>query len=104
MRDWTIDEQKREKDMKRIVIIAMVCVNATLLIALVLGAGTPEATAQVIGGGTDYMTVTAKIGSSYQALYIIEMAQQRLVALKFDKTRKRLVPMGSARELTKDFR
>ena len=90
--------------MKTVLIGALICLNAALLGVLMLDTGSEQAHAQVVGGGTDYMAVTGNIGRDYQALYIIEVGQQRFAALKFDRDRKRLLQLGRDRALTTDFR
>jgi len=89
--------------MKKAVIVTLVCVNAALLAALVLGAGAPKAEAQVFRGGADYLMMTGHIGTDWDAVYIIDLAQRRLAAWQFNKTRKRLVAIG-VRDLKNDFR
>jgi len=89
--------------MKKTVIVALVCVNAALLAALVLGAGAPAAHGQVFRGGADYLMMTGHIGEDWDAVYIIDLAQRRMAAWEFNKTRKRLVAIG-VRDLRNDFR
>ena len=89
--------------MKRILIIFLVCLNAGLLVVLVMGPGAPRADAQVIGGGTDYMAITGRIGAGWDAIYVIDVGKQRLASWKFDRKRKRLIQVGKRRELIKDF-
>ena len=92
--------------MKQVIIVALVCLNASLLVALVFGTGTQAVDAQVIGGGTNYIMLTGDIREDYDALYIMDLGKRRLAALKFDKkgglARGRLVPLGT-RELPRDF-
>jgi hypothetical protein len=88
--------------MRRIVIAALVCVNVALLAALLLGADPAEA--QVVGGGTDYMVITARIAEGHEAVFIIDVGEQEMAAWKFDRKRRRLVGLGEARQLTRDFR
>ena len=92
--------------MKQAIIVALVCLNASLLVALVFGAGTPAANAQVIGGGSNYIMLTGDIREDYDAVYILDLGKRRLAALKFDKRRGlekgRLIPSGT-RELPRDF-
>lgn len=90
--------------MRNLLIGLLVCLNVGLLLMLLLGSGAGSADAQVIGGGTDYMVITARIGSNYDAIFIIDVAQQRLACWKFDRTLKRLVVLGRGRKLTRDFR
>ena len=89
--------------MKRALIVTLVCLNLALIAALVLGASTPPARAQAFRGGADYLMVTAAFSSSNDAVYVLDMAQRRLVALAYDKTAKRLLPMRG-RQLERDFR
>ena len=84
-------------------IVALVCVNVGLLLALVLGTAVPSAQAQVAGGGTDYMMLTGKMqGTTADALYVLDLASRKLIAFKFDPTTKRLVAM-KGRLLVQDF-
>ncbi len=76
--------------MKKALIIALLCVNAGLLTALVV-AGTSPAKAQVIPGQTDYLMITSTFDSNYDAAFVIDMAKQQMAAIKVDKTSKKLV-------------
>ena len=89
--------------MKRPLIITLVCVNAALLLALVLGTTIPRATAQVPGGGADYLLLTGQMSANYDAIYVLDLAQSRLLAYRFDRTRKTLIPYRG-RPLRDDFR
>jgi hypothetical protein len=88
--------------MKKALIVALVCINAALLLALVLGYGTPPAKAQVAGGATDYLMVTGRLIGEADAVYIIDLAKRRMAAWRFDKTNNKMVPM-SGHELKRDF-
>jgi len=87
---------------KRWLIVALVCLNVALIGGVVLVASAPEAEAQIIGAGTDYMVVTAAIGSDYDAVYVLDLSKMALGAWKLDKTSKKLVPLG-VRGLAEDF-
>jgi len=89
--------------MKQAVIAALVCFNAALLLALMFGPGTPRADAQVYRGGTDYIMVSGRIGTDSEALYIVDLAQRRLVGLRYDRQNKRMQRIRP-RDLTNDFR
>ena len=89
--------------MARIMIAALVCVNVALLATLLVGAPEP-AQGQVVGGGTDYMVITARIADGHEAVFIIDVGEQELAAWKFDRERRRLVDLGQPRQLTRDFR
>ena len=92
--------------MKHVIIVALVCLNAAMLVALVFGTGTPAANAQVIGGGSNYIMITGDIRQDYDAVYIMDLSKRKLAALKFDKrgglAKGRLIPAG-IRELPRDF-
>jgi hypothetical protein len=93
--------------MRQVIIVALVCLNASLLVALVFGTGTPAAEAQVIGGGTNYIMLTGDIREDYDAIYIMDLGKRQLAALKFDKKGGlkggRLVMVGPPRVLPRDF-
>ncbi len=92
--------------MKQVIIVALVCLNASLLVALVFGIGTPPAKAQVIGGGTNYIMITGDIRQDYDAIYIMDLGKRKLAALKFDKKgglRKGKLVMSGIRDLSRDF-
>jgi len=88
--------------MKNVVIVALLCLNAALLVALVFEAGTPPAQGQVIGGGTNYLMMTGKIGTDYDAVYVLDLAKQRLIMMRYDRAKKRMVPVAR-RDFPRDF-
>ncbi len=85
--------------MKRSLIIGLVCLNLTLLAALLAGTAVPKAHGQGLIG-TDYLTVTGSISSRKDALFILDLGRHRLTALAFDQ--KRLRPL-QGRDLKTDF-
>ena len=85
--------------MKRSLIIVLVCLNLTLLAALLAGTAVPKAYGQGIVG-TDYLTVTGKISSSRDGVFILDLGRHRLTALEYQK--KRLRPL-QGRDLKTDF-
>ena len=89
--------------MKKAAIIALVCVNAALLLALMFGPGSPRANAQVYRGGADYLMITGRIGQDLEAAYLLDLAQRRLIGLRYDRTEKRMLPIRG-RRLENDFR
>jgi len=89
--------------MKKKLIVALVCLNAALLLALMLGSNAQPAKAQALRGGADYLLVTGKIGTTTDAVYVIDLAGRKLAAWRFDKTRKRPVQY-KGRDLVKDFK
>ena len=88
---------------KRIVIVALVCVNVALVAAVALVASAPPANAQVIGAGVDYLVVTGRLSENQAAVYIVDLAKQSMAAFDFDKTAKKLRAIDG-RSLQNDFR
>ena len=88
--------------MKKKLIVLLVCLNAALLVALMVGSAVPTQ-GQVVGGGADYILLTAHIGSDWDGVYVIDLAKRRMLMLYFDKTKKRLLPYRGV-DLTTDFR
>ena len=86
--------------MKRAAIVALLCLNAALLVMLVAGSGTEQkAYGQVIA--SNYLVVTG----NYDAIYILDLSTRRLAAWRYEK-RKRPYGMravAAGRELLRDF-
>ena len=84
--------------MKKAIIAILVCVNVGLLCALILGVNVPKATASYPGSVMPHNTImiTGQISDSEDAVYILDMASERLAALEFLQkgSGKRLRPMG----------
>jgi len=87
---------------KKWIIAAMVCINVLLLSALMFNFQSSKATAQVVGGGTDYIMMTGQIQANWDAVYIIDLGRRQLCAWRFDKTKKRLLAFRP-RDLKRDF-
>ncbi|HUS91817.1 MAG TPA: hypothetical protein VM695_08205 [Phycisphaerae bacterium] len=87
--------------MRRALIVALVCINVGLLAALI-GVNLNRADAQTFRGGNDYIMVTGKIESSFDAIYVIDLKSRALAAWRFDRTAKKLVPY-KGRILEQDF-
>ena len=91
--------------MKRAAIVVLACINVALLLALMWGSAVPRASAQQPGVfGKDYIMVTGlHPGTNTEALYILDVPQARLAALRYDQGKDRLFAFG-ARNLKDDFR
>ena len=70
--------------MKEKAIILLLCVNVALLLALMFGTGVEKANAQVAGGAANYLVVTGTIGQNTDAIYVLDVARQRLLAWRYD--------------------
>jgi len=91
--------------MKKALIVALVCVNVALLLALMLGSATPPARAQVMPGETDYMLVPGRIRSETAAIYILDLGKQSLGAFQYEKNAKKLLPVSlRPHSIKQDFR
>lgn len=88
--------------MKKVLIVSLVCVNAGLLAALLLGTGAQPAQAQAYGGA-DYLVVTAQIAVDWDAVWVLDLTKRRLRAFGFNKQNNRLLPFGGGRDLARDF-
>lgn len=90
--------------MKQLLLVSLICLNAALVVALTYGPTTPKAYGQVIG--SNYLVVTGHINEDNDALWIIDLRDRKLAALRFDKTRKQLAGIAPAggRDLTRDFK
>ncbi len=89
--------------MKKVLIVSLVGLNLALLTGLVMGVHSPTAQAQPAAWrATDYLLFTGNIESEYDAVYVFDMASQKLGAWKFDRTTKRLRPYRT-KELARDF-
>ena len=93
--------------MKKAIIAILVCVNAGLLVTLILGAGVPKAQATYPGSvmPNNTIMITGQIRDDEDAVYIIDMASERLAAFEFQGKgpAKRLRPLGT-RDLKLDLK
>ena len=91
--------------MKRALVVTLVCINAALLLALVIGVNASDAKAQgIVGARTDYLIMTGNIGRDNDAVYIIDVTRQGMVAFHFVKGKKKLVAFRRGRKLKTDYR
>ncbi|MBT3198864.1 MAG: hypothetical protein HN350_03015 [Phycisphaerales bacterium] len=92
--------------MKKAIIAVLVCVNVGLLMALILGVGAPKANAyqgSLMPNNTIMMT--GQIRENEDAIYIIDMATEKLAAFEFQRKGnvRSMRPMGT-RDLTLDLK
>jgi len=90
--------------MKQALIVGLVCVNAALLAALAFGTGASPARGQVVVARTDYVTVTGRVTSNNDVLYVIDQSARRLGVMRFvtRNNENRLRPVAM-RDLMLDF-
>ncbi len=87
--------------MKRLAIVAMVCVNLALLLALLFGTAPEPAYGQYLG--TNYVVVTAQVQVDWDVVYVLDLAKRRMAAFGIDKQKIRIRPIGGQRDLVRDF-
>jgi len=88
--------------MKRALIVALVCINI-LLVAALVNFNAPKAQAQTERGANNFIMVTGRIESAFEAVYVLDLKSRKLGAWRFDRTAKKLVPY-KGRILTTDFK
>jgi hypothetical protein len=89
--------------MKKPIIVALLCVNVALLAALLFVAAAPQANAQVVRGGSDFLAVSGQVPTNVGVTYVLDMSTRRLAGLRWDVSSNRLQPLRG-RLLTNDFR
>jgi hypothetical protein len=77
---------------KRIAIVALVVLNGVLLAGLV-HLNMEPAHAQSFRP-TNYTLAVGSIGTDYEVVYITNLQNKRMIALRWDKTSERVVPFG----------
>jgi len=89
--------------MKQFIIVALVCINAALIVALVFGAANQKAYGQLLG--SNYLVITGQVASDEDAVWILNLGERRRVALRWNKSSKRLMVIGPSggRDLRRDF-
>jgi hypothetical protein len=88
--------------MKKVLIIALVCLNVVLLAALAAGLAAPRAQAQTVGGGADYVMVSGYFGPMRGGAVVVDLARRRMAVFTFDKGTRRLIQTNT-RDLYRDF-
>jgi len=83
-------------------VVALVVVNVVLLGALVHVNMTPARAAGF--KTTDYVMVTGTMGQGLDAVYIIDLASNKIAAFAWDKTAKRVKGIDRVRDLSTDFK
>ncbi|MBN1554577.1 MAG: hypothetical protein JXA11_07510 [Phycisphaerae bacterium] len=83
-------------------VVTLVLVNVVLLGALVHVNMAPARAAGF--KTTDYVVVTGNMGKGLDAVYIIDLASNKMAAFAWDKTAKRVRGIDRVRELEKDFK
>ncbi len=90
--------------MKRKLIIAMVVVNAALLIALAVGTAPHQAKAQTFPT-TDYLMFTAQMTQVTEGICVVDLGSMRMMAwrLRQQGNRYALTSLRAPRDLGRDF-
>lgn len=87
---------------KQALIVGLVALNLGLL-AWVLTASVPAAKAQAFRGGADFIAATGKIGKNTEAIYIIDLGKRKMLAWKYDDSKRRMQAIKGV-DLSRDFK
>ena len=88
---------------KKTLVLALVGLNV-LLLGLLVHQAIPQAQAQSFRT-TDYVVMTGSMGTNFEVLFIVDLSSKKMIALKFDKTSKKMALMKNyERDLLKDFK
>jgi hypothetical protein len=87
--------------MKKALIVALVCINI-LLVAVLVNFNATKAQAQTERGANNFIMVTGRVESGFDAVWVLDLKSRRLGAWRFDRTKRILVPYVG-RILTTDF-
>lgn len=88
--------------MRKGLIIALACINVALLLGLMYGAIPSEARAQGYRQ-TDYLMIPCQVDNDEDAIFVIDLARQRLGAYRCSVSGKKITSYRY-RSLTTDFK
>ncbi len=88
--------------MKKALIVALVCINI-LLVAVLVNFNATTAQAQTERGANNYIMVTGRVESGFEAIFVLDLKTRKLGAWRFDRPTRKLVPY-KGRILTTDFK
>jgi hypothetical protein len=88
--------------MKKVMIVALVCVNIALVLALVFSLNEPAAQAQ-LKGNADYMVVTGKVNDTLDALYVLDLGTLKLAAFQPDPSARGKLEIYQGKAIKGDF-
>ncbi|HNX26747.1 MAG TPA: hypothetical protein PKK48_05000 [Phycisphaerae bacterium] len=81
--------------MKKAVIATLLCLNVGLLAGLFyVNMSSADAQLQIPFKTTNYVVSTVSIGANWEGVCIIDMASRKLLCLKWDRSSKKIVPIG----------
>lgn len=93
---------RMKKQWTKGLVVVLVVVNVILLGALIHVNMTPTFAAGY--NTTNYVMVTGNMGKGLDAVYIIDLASNKIAAFAWDKTTKRVKGIDRVRDLSKDFK
>lgn len=89
---------------KRTLIVTLVGLNLALLGALILGSySLPAAYAQRAGVASNFVAITARANTDYDALYMVDLGQRRLHCFVPNRDHSGNVQYIGSRDLKQDF-
>jgi hypothetical protein len=90
--------------MKTVALWTLIGINAVLVAAFVSKMSRPNtAQAQVARAGDYIMIPGAIIGGVNDVVYVLDQNIHQLGAMSYDDASKKLMPLGPARDLDRDF-
>ncbi|HET6430246.1 MAG TPA: hypothetical protein VFJ30_17650 [Phycisphaerae bacterium] len=87
--------------MKQFILVALICLNAALIVALVAGPPTPKAYGQVMG--SNYLVVSGRVDGDTEAVYMIDLSNRRLAGLIMTREGPKAIGPVGGRDLMRDF-
>ena len=87
--------------MKKALIVALVCINI-LLVAVLVNFNATKAQAQTERGANEFVMVTGRTESTFEAVWVLDNKSRRLSAWRLDRGTRRLIPY-TGRILPTDF-
>jgi len=87
--------------MKQFALVALICLNAALIVALVAGPSASTASGQVLG--SNYLVVSGHVDDDTEAVYIIDLSQRRLSGLVMTRSGVQGIGPAGGRDLLRDF-
>lgn len=89
--------------LQKTLVFTLLAMNLAL-VGLLVHLNVNQARAQMTPYPTsDYIVQTGAVGTSWDALYIVDLQSNRMAAWKWDKTRRRLAVIDG-RDLSRDFK
>ena len=92
-------------EMRRGIIIALICLNIGLLAMILIGPGTAPSQAQVVGASGRYIVFSGEYEPNKDAIYLVDAARGAMVAFRLVPTAEGGTALQElpGRDLLRDF-